>query len=89
METMMIGAIAMGFAVAGLFFLRFWRETGDRLFGLFALAFFLLAAGRVVIAASRADVGQGEHLYLIRFAAFMVILLAIWDKNRARPRKSS
>lgn len=87
MDTLMLGAIAMGFAVAGVFFLRFWRETGDRLFGMFALAFFILAAGRVVIAMTRNDSGRGEHLYWIRFVSFVVILLAIWDKNRARRRK--
>ncbi len=37
----------MGFAVAGTFFLRFWRKTRDRLFILFALSFFLMAANRV------------------------------------------
>ena len=32
------GAITMGFVVAGLFFLRFWRRTGDGLFVAFACA---------------------------------------------------
>jgi hypothetical protein len=42
-----MGALAMAFAVAGLFFLRFWRDTKDRLFAFFALAFFALAANRL------------------------------------------
>jgi hypothetical protein len=33
------GAVTMGFAVAGLFFLRFWRRTTDGLFLAFAAAF--------------------------------------------------
>jgi len=37
------GLIAMGFAVAGLFFLSFWRRTRDTLFVAFAVAFWLLA----------------------------------------------
>ena len=35
------GAVTLGFAVAALFFLRFWRRTGDRLFMAFAAAFAL------------------------------------------------
>lgn len=37
------GLITMGFVVAGLFFLRFWRRAGDRLFAAFAVAFWMLA----------------------------------------------
>ena len=37
MNQLMTGAIAMGFALATIYFVRFWRETGDRLFGWFAI----------------------------------------------------
>ena len=33
MNQMAVGAVAMGFLVAALFFLRFWRQTHERLFG--------------------------------------------------------
>ena len=33
------GAISMGFLVAAVFFLRFWRDTRDELFLAFALSF--------------------------------------------------
>jgi len=72
------GALLMGYAVAGLFFLRFWRETHDRLFGFFALAFFLLSIQRLVIATT----DTSSLIYLVRLAAFVVILVAIVDKNR-------
>jgi hypothetical protein len=49
MNEMIVGAIAMAFAIAGLFFFRFWRKTGDRLFALFALSFFVSAANRIAI----------------------------------------
>jgi Family of unknown function (DUF5985) len=78
------GALTMGFAVAGVFFLRFWRETKDRLFGFFALAFFVLAASRIGLALHLPDDGRGDYLYWVRFLAFAVILLAILDKNRVR-----
>lgn len=36
--------LVAGYLVAGLFFLRFWRASPDRLFASFAAAFWLLAA---------------------------------------------
>lgn len=84
MDQMAVGVIAAGYAAAGLFFLRFWRDSRDRLFALFALAFFVLAANRVVAVAFPASCG--EYIYWVRFAAFALILLAILDKNRSRNR---
>lgn len=83
MTQVMMGAIAMGFAIAALFFLRFWRDTRDRLFGYFALAFLVLAVNRVGFTVVEAG-GRGDYLYWVRFGAFAIILLAIWDKNRGR-----
>ena len=50
MFLLLAGMIAIGFAVAGLFFFRFWSETHDRLFVFFALAFFVLSANRIALA---------------------------------------
>jgi hypothetical protein len=86
---LMVGAIAMGFAIAALFFLRFWRITGDRLFALFALSFFVLAVNRVALGLSVNWDGRGDYFYWVRFAAFAIILLAILDKNRRRSSDSS
>ena len=72
------GALAMGFAIASLFFFRFWRESRDRLFLLFAAAFFLLGIDRVV--ASTTSVG--DAVYLLRLLAFVLIVAAVLDKNR-------
>ena len=52
MVTFLHGAAAMGCLTAGLFFLKFWRETHDRLFLMFALAFWMIAAERVVLGLS-------------------------------------
>jgi len=84
MDQVTSGAIAMGFCVAGLFFLRFWRDTGDRLFALFALAFILMAVSRAYFALTESP-DAGEDRYWVRFAAFAIILVAILDKNRSRP----
>jgi hypothetical protein len=80
------GAIAMGYAVAGLFFLRFWSETRDRLFLIFTGAFWLLGLQRLALAFSRDMVEEHTGLYLIRLFAFVLILGAIVDKNRSTPQ---
>jgi len=78
------GAILMGYAVAGLFFLRFWRETRDRLFLIFAVAFWILGLQRLALVLTRDMVETQTGLYLIRLFAFLLILGAIVDKNRVR-----
>ena len=78
------GAIVMGYAVAGLFFLRFWRETRDRLFAIFAAAFWLLGLQRLALAALPLAPEEATWLYVARLLAFLLILWAIVDKNRAR-----
>lgn len=83
-NQLMIGAIGMGFAVAALFFLRFWRATRDRLFVLFALSFFVLAINRIALGLTVHWEIRGDYFYWVRFAAYAIILLAILDKNRGR-----
>lgn len=75
------GAIVMGYAVAGLFFLRFWRQTRDRLFLIFAFSFWLLGAQRLALVLTD-DAESHTGLYLVRLFAFVLILVAIVDKNR-------
>lgn len=77
-----MGAIAMASIAVAIFFLRFWRDTRDRLFVMFALAFLLLAATRLGLVISE-DTSEAHTLwYWVRLAAFVVILIAIADKNR-------
>lgn len=82
---LMRGAIAMGFAVAAVFFLRFWYVSRDRLFAFFSAAFVVLTINRVLLAASPSL--QREHtttLFTVRLLAFLLILAAIVDKNLRR-----
>lgn len=78
------GAIMMACWVAGLFFLRFWRKTGDRLFAIFGLAFWMLAGERVILALINPENEARTFVYVIRLFAFILILWAILDKNRSR-----
>ena len=82
MQLFMLGMISMGFAVAALFFLRFWRDTRDRLFLIFAIAFGILAAQRLALVLTRDMLESQTGLYLVRLFAFLLILAAIVDKNR-------
>jgi hypothetical protein len=77
------GAMVAGYLVSGLFFLRFWKETADRLFLIFALAFWMLAVQRGLLSVLAGDPRVHTLLYLIRLLAFVSIILAILDKNRA------
>jgi hypothetical protein len=77
------GAVALGFLVCGLFFLRFWRRTRDQLFLAFALAFGLLGLGQTILALANIPTEERGSLYLIRLAAFAVIIFAILRKNRS------
>ena len=80
------GAITMGFVVAGLFFLRFWKRTGEGLFVAFALAFWLLGLVQALLAFTEIPVEERSSLYLLRLAAFLLILGSIWFKNRRASR---
>jgi Family of unknown function (DUF5985) len=82
MQEFLLGATAMACWVATVFFLRFWRETADRLFLMFSAAFLLLGLTRFGLALSH-EPSEGEtYLYWVRLVAFLLILVAIADKNR-------
>ena len=77
------GAVAFGFLVCGLFFLRYWWRTRDELFLAFALAFVLLGTGQGVLALANIPTEERGSIFLIRLAAFLLILIAIYRKNRS------
>lgn len=83
-KGMLLGGIAVASAVAGLFFLRFWKATGDRLFTFFALAFFLQSFSRVLMAISAVSSDEHPAIYLIRLIAYGLIIAGIVDKNVRR-----
>jgi hypothetical protein len=78
----LFGAVVMACFVAGLFFLKFWRKTRDRLFVIFAIAFWILGANWLALAFTQRNEVQ-TALFVVRFLAFVLILAGIIDKNRA------
>ena len=87
MNNFVSGAIAMSSFIAALFFLRFWKSTRDRFFIFFGAAFLIEGVNRIFLAHAAIHEAIPEEvpiLYLIRLAAFSLILFAIFDKNRPK-----
>ena len=84
MTMFVAGLLVMGYAMAALFFGRFYRQSHDRLFLYFAAGFALLALQRFSLAVAVLLPMPELTYYLLRLAAFVVILVGILDKNRAR-----
>jgi hypothetical protein len=84
MQQMLSGAIAAGWAIAGLFFCRFWWRSGDRFFLWFALSFWLEAINRVALGLFVGTEEDSPLIYGLRVVSYGFILYAIWQKNRPR-----
>ena len=75
------GGSAAVCATIALVFLRFWKEQRDRLFAFFAGAFGCFAAGWALRVAVAIDEHQA-YVFLPRLVGFLLIIAAIFDKNR-------
>ena len=82
--ALLSGAMVAGHAIIGLFFLRFWTRSRDDLFLAFAAAFWLLAINQLMVAIYGATAEARAPLYLLRLAAFALIIFAIVRKNMGR-----
>jgi uncharacterized protein DUF5985 len=78
------GVSACGSLIAGVLFLRFWRETGDRLFLWFASAFSMFTVHWTAISLLQPAVEARHWFYVLRLIGFLLILAAIIEKNRPR-----
>ena len=76
------GISATGAWVGGLFFVRFWRESRDRLFAFFAAAFWLLALSWTLLGLFSPTEETRPYIYAIRLVAFLLLIGGIVDKNR-------
>jgi Family of unknown function (DUF5985) len=84
LSSLLLGATAMASLVAALFFLKFWRQTRDGLFLLFALAFGVDAAMRLLLGLSDVSAEWEPFFYTARLVTFGLIIVAIAQKNRQR-----
>lgn len=83
LNSVLLGAIAMGSFAASLFFLRFWRQGRDVFFLLFALSFLVEGANRVAQALSAHPSDASPRCYLVRLLGYSLILVAVLVKNGA------
>ncbi|MCA1566020.1 MAG: DUF5985 family protein [Acidobacteria bacterium] len=84
MNLMLLGGISVASLIAGLYFLRFWKTTGDRFFLFFAISFFVEGVNRAALGLTEQPNEATPFFYLVRLLSFALILVAILDKNRAR-----
>ena len=85
LNAFLSGAATAGFLVASLFFFSFWRRTVDSLFAAFGLAFLLLAANQGILTVAQVPEEHRSWVYLLRLAAFGLLIFAIVRKNLAGP----
>lgn len=82
MRAVLSGALTAGFLVAALYFARFWKQSHDRLFLFFATSFALLGLNAFALGLSTPQGDVRVVVYGLRLVAFLLILYAIYDKNR-------
>jgi hypothetical protein len=76
------GATSLGCFVIGLFFLRFWWTTHERLFAYFAAAFGMLGFNWLLLGVLNPGNEVRHWVYAMRVVAFLVLIAGILDKNR-------
>ncbi len=77
MSDFVYGALAASYLIAGVFFLRFWTRTHERLLLIFALAFWMLALNQSLLGVLDLEREEESWLYLIRLASFTLIIAGI------------
>jgi hypothetical protein len=79
------GVLAASYALAALFFLKFWRRSRDRFFLFFALAFAVLLIQSAALTITGHAEASRAPLYGLRATAFLLIIVALIVKNRRNP----
>jgi hypothetical protein len=82
LHVALLGSLVASCAYAAILFLRFWNRSRDRFHLFMAAAMLLLAANWVAVTSIRPSGEPHSEIYLVRLAAFLVIIVGIIDKNR-------
>ncbi len=85
-EQFISGAIVMGFGIACLLFVKYFRRTQQKLFLIFAASFFLLAVNYGWLAITQIPSEERSPIFLMRFIAFALIPVAIFQSTRREKR---
>jgi uncharacterized membrane protein HdeD (DUF308 family) len=84
LEGFLLGIIVFGSLVAGMFFLKFWRQTRHLLFLAFGLAFLIEGVNRACFMLIEQPNRGHVVIYLVRLLCYLLILGAIIHKNTRR-----
>jgi len=83
MYALMSGAICAFSAVAACALFKSYRRLGDRFFAYFAAAFALFGVSQLYLGIRNLPEGNYPYAYVPRLLVFVLILIAIADKNRS------
>ena len=83
-ESFLLGIIVCASLVAGLFFLKFWRQTRDGLFLAFGIAFIVEGLNRATLMLTDQPNRGHVLIYVVRLFCYLLILGAIARKNLRR-----
>jgi hypothetical protein len=86
MKTLLLGAIGMAAVVIAMFFTRYWRTTRDRLYLFFAASFAVQGLDRFILGLYGDSLEDQAMIYLLRLISYLLIIIAIVDKNRSTSR---
>jgi hypothetical protein len=83
MQGFLLGMLTAFSASISLFFLKFFRESRDRLYLFFSAAFGVLTFDWLARALLSPRHESQHYLFLIRLLAFLLIIAGIAAKNRS------
>jgi hypothetical protein len=83
MNGFLLGVIVTSSLTAAAFFLKFWQQTRDRLFLGFGAAFLIEGLNRLGFLFLESPNEGDPVIYVVRLFSYLLILLAIINKNRA------
>lgn len=81
MTLALYGFLTAGHLAIAVLFLRLWRRNRAALLLAFALAFALIAVSYVLVSMFEAGLAPRAPAYLVRLAAFVVIILGVASVN--------
>ena len=87
MASFLNGAVAMACLGIGVFFVRFWRESADRLFLCLAAGFAVFAINYAVLGVLPLADERRAYAFALRLAGLIAILIgvALKDRELAKP----
>jgi len=77
----LLGMLATMSIIAGVFFLRFWKDTRDPFFLAFAVSFIIEGLNRISLLAVPQPNEGAPWTYVVRLFSVLLILGAILKKN--------